>query len=159
MAAPSVTTRVVPTGLRLDDGFGSVIAFSTDANLEVWETSVTPAASDGGDPIVTTTHLNASYVTKAAQELIEHDDMILEGAYDPGKRSTFDGHVNLEQSFTQAWPEGSYGAFWGYARRFEFSPLVKGERPLVTITIVITNWDPNLCVEAGPVWHDGTGSC
>lgn len=159
MAAPVIGTRVMPTGVRLDDGYQSLIIFSAFNALRIWEKTVQPGALEGGDPIVTTTMLNECCETKAPQRLKGVDDIVVVAAYDPAAASTFWDMVNVPDNITVAWPDGSAQAQWGYVRRFEFSPLTKGEQPEVTLTIVVTNWDPNECVEACPVWAEGTGSC
>lgn len=159
MASPTVTARIQPTAIRLDDGHGSVVAFADDPDLEVYEVSVTPGAVDGGEEIVTTSHHNDTYTTKSPQHLIDNEPTVMECSYDPGKRSAIEARINDPGSITQAWPDGSYKAFWGYLKRAEFGPLVKGQQPRVTLTIVETDYDPVNCVEAGPVFFDGTGSC
>jgi hypothetical protein len=159
MAAPVPQTRVLPTAVRLDDGYQSVIVFDGYESLAIYEKSVQPPAMDGGDPIDTTTMLNTTVETKKPQCLVGFDDGTVVAAYDPGELDTLYALVNEEISITYAYPDGSAYCHWGSVRRVEPSPLVKGEQPEVTLTIVVTNWDPVNCVEAGPVFVDGTGSC
>lgn len=159
MAAPTISARVLPVAIRLDDGFQSVLSIASKPDLEIFEKTVQPGAYEGGDPIMTSTMLNQVLETKAPQRLKGIDDMVVVAAYDPAFASDFFDLVNQPDSFTNAWPDGSAQAQWAYIRRVEFSPLTKGEQPEVTLTIVVTNWDPYNCVEAGPVWLAGTGSC
>lgn len=159
MAAPTATARVLPTAIRLDDGFQSVVTFSENPSLAIYEKSVQPPAMDGGDPIQTSTMLNSAYETKKPQCLVGHDDGSVVAAYDPAVLSDIQDMINVEQAITYTYPDGSQYIHWGYIRRAEPSPLVKGEQPEITLTIVVTNWDPIHCVEAGPVFVDGTGSC
>jgi hypothetical protein len=55
MAAPVATARVDPTGIKLDDGYRTLVTFATDPNIEFWEKSVTPPGLDGGDALETKT--------------------------------------------------------------------------------------------------------
>lgn len=163
MASPSFTSRVIPNAIRLDDGTIAYIAFASAPDLAIFEKSVQPGAYEGGDPIVTSTQLNDTYETKSPQRLKDIDDIVVVAAYDPGQLGDNpDGLlslINLPDAITVRWPDRSAQAQWGYLRRAEFSAMVKGTQPEVTLTIVVTNWDPVNCVEAGPVFIDGTGSC
>lgn len=159
MADPTITPRGLPLAIRLDDGYQSVIVFENNDTLAIFEKSVQPPAMDGGDPIDTTTMLNSEWETKAPQRLKMLDDSTIIGAYSPTALADFEALINVPQSVTWAWPDGSAMAAWAYLKRFEPGPMVKGEQPEATLTIVVTNWDPVNCVEAGPVYYEGTGSC
>lgn len=159
MAAPAISARALPIAIRLDDGFQSVIVASTNPALEIFEKTVQPGAFEGGDPIMTTTMLNQTCETKSPQRLKGVDDIVVVAAYDPAYLEDFWDMINVPDAYTTAWPDGSAQAQWAYMRRFEPSPLTKGEQPEATITFVVTNWDPYACEEACPVWQSGTGSC
>lgn len=159
MANPAVTQRTFPSGVRLDNGYQSLVVFSLAPALDIFEKSVQPPADDGGDPILTDTMLNQERVTKAPQCLISADDAVIVAAYDPGQYSDILAMLNVPQTISYLYPDGSAQAHYGFIRRIERSPLVKGEQPEVTITIVQSDWDPVNCVEEGPVFTDGTGSC
>lgn len=158
-AAPAITARTLPTGVKLDDGHQSLIVFASFPALRIYEKSVQAGALEGGDPIMTSTMLNECCETKAPQRLKGVDDIVVVAAYDPGVAQTLWEIINVPDNISVLWPDGSGMAQWGYLRRAEFSPLAKGEQPEVTLTIVVTNWDPYECVEACPVFLDGTGSC
>lgn len=159
MANPSITARVIPDGMRLDNGYQSLVVFASNPTLDIWEKTVQPPAYEGGDPIETDTMLNVRWITQAPQCLIAMDEAVVVAAYDPQVLDQLDDLINDNQSITYLYPDGSAYAHWGYLRRAEFSPLEKGVQPEVTLTIVTTNWDPVNCVEAGPVFLNGTGSC
>lgn len=159
MAAPVAVARGAINGIRHDDGFGAAIVFASNPTIELWETSVQPPSGDGGDPIVTSTHRNTARVTKAAQRLVETGDSVVVCTYDPAVVTELDALVNEEQVITVVWGDGTTLAYYGYLRKYEFSPLVKGQQPTVTLTIVATNFDPVNCEEANPVLVAGTGSC
>lgn len=159
MAAPTVTARVIPAGGPLPDGYQSFLTFSMDPNIEVWEKTVQPLGQEGGDPIDTTTMHNNTFVTKRPQLLMENTDAVVVAGYRPIAFRALQNIINAEQSITIHFPDTSTIAFWGYLKTTEFAPLTRGEQPEVTLTIVCTNWDPNNCVEAGPVVAEGVGSC
>ncbi len=159
MAAPAVTARGAVAGRRLDSGQGSRIVFSSNPTIEIFEKSVQPPAIDGGDPIMTDTLLNVVYVTKSPQCLEEWDDVVVIAAYDPQSLDEIQALINVPQSVTVVYTDGTTLSFWGYLRRSEPGAMVKGAQPELTLTIVVTNWDPVNCVEAGPVLVNGTGSC
>lgn len=159
MAAPAANARGAVSGVRLDNGFGALIAFASNLTIEIYEKSVQLGAIEGGDPIMTDTHLNTVYITKSPQCLEEWEDVVVIAAYDPAVFSELQALLNDPENITLIYPDGTTLAFWGYLRRIESSPLVKGVQPEITLTIVVTNFDPVNCVEAGPVLLAGTGSC
>lgn len=159
MAAPTLTARVIPVAIRLDCGYQSVIAFSNAPSLDIFEKTVQPPELDGGDPIKTSTMLNVEYETQAPQRLKGFGDSVVVAAYDPTVFTLLESLINIPDSVTWAYPEGSAEVYWAYLRKVQKSPLQKDQQPEMTLTISITNWDPYHCVEAGPVYVVGTGSC
>ncbi len=159
MAAPPLTARGAVAGTRLDNGFGILLAFASNPTIEVYEKSVTPPAIDGGEPIDTTTNHNVASMSKAPQCLDEWGDVTVVAAYDPAVLPELQVMTNLPQGITVHYPDATSLSFWGYLRRTEHSALVKGQQPELTLTVVVTNWDPVNCVEAIPVLVAGTGSC
>lgn len=158
MAAPVPSTRVAPTGFRLDDGFVAKLIFETDEGLDIWEKDVGIPGIDGGDPIETTTQHNVFYRTFAPRQLDTLTSFQVVAAYDPCVYADLLTKVNVNQTITILFPDTSTLAFYGYLRSVEFSPMVEGEQPEVTLTIQPTNFDPANCVEAGPV-VDCNGTC
>lgn len=159
MAAPPIARRVIPLAVRLDVGYQAVVVFRSLPNLAIFEKTNQPPGGDGGDPIETTTQLNLAFETKSPQRLKGYGDATIVAAYDPHVFATLDGIINLPDSVTFGWPDGSAAAYWAYLRKYEFSAMEKGAQPEMTLTIVVTNWDPTNCVEAGPTYFNGTGSC
>lgn len=159
MAAPTATARGPVGGTRLDNGYQALFSISSNITIEIYEKTITPPAIDGGDPIMTDTMLNEVYITKAPQCLQEWDDVTVVAAYDPAVLSELQAVLNVIQAMTIYYPDGTALTFWGFVRRIESSPLQKNTQPEITLTVVIANWDPNNCVEAGPVLVPGTGSC
>lgn len=159
MAAPVLAVRAIPLAIRLDSGYQSLVVFRGLENLAIFEKTVQPPSANGGDPIQTTTMLNSFSETKAPQRLVGDDDSVVVAAYDPAVLQTLRNIINVPDSITWAYPDGSAEVYWGYLKSAVKSPLQKDQQPEMTLTIVITNWDPINCVEAGPAYVNGTGSC
>lgn len=151
MAAPTVTPRQPPTGIRLRDGHASTIAFAAAPAVSFWEKSTKPPGVDGGDPIDTLTHFNTVWRPKRPRSLKSLSDVTVTAAYDPAVMTQIIGLVNVENAITIEWHDGSTVAFWGYLRTVEFSELTEGAQPELTATITPTNVDPSDGSEAGPV--------
>ena len=162
MAAPAVITRENPFGNRaafkLDDGYRSTIAFASVPGLEIWEKEVQPPGIDNGDDIDTTTMWNENYRTHMPRQLNDLTESTVTGAYDPCIYNNLLVLAGSCENITITFPDLSTLSFWGYIKTVEFSPLVEGEQPEVTLTIQPTNYDCCNCVEAGPVM-DCTGTC
>lgn len=159
MAAPVATVRALPLAVRLDCGYQSVICFRSLPGLAIFEKTVQPPGFDGGDAIKTTTMLNEFYESKAPQRLVGHDDGVVVAAYDPHVMSALENLINVPDSITWGYPDGSGEVYWAYLQKVAKSALVKDQQPEMTLTIVVTNWDPVNCVEHGPIFIQGTGSC
>lgn len=159
MAAPSTTTRQTPGGIALERGFPCTIAFERDPDVSFWEKNITPPALDGGDAIETQTMHNLVYRTKAPRGLITVDDISLTVAYDPDVYNQIKNNlINRNGSITLEWADGTTCSFWGYLQKFEPGEMNEEDQPEADITIVVTNWDHNNNVEAGPVWTSVAGT-
>lgn len=157
MAAPSATTRQTPSGIKLDDGYQSLITFESDPDVSFWEKSVTPPSIDGGEPIDTTTMHNSTFRTKASRSLKEYGDCTLVAAYDPVCYTQCLALCNVETIITVTFPDGSTLAFHGYLQKFEPNALEEGSQPEATITIVATNQDSS-GTEQAPVLDEVAGT-
>lgn len=158
MAAPATTARVAPTGIKLDDGFSSVIAFARDPNINFWEKTVQPPGIDGGDAVETTTMHNTLWRTfnaRSLQTLTEHS---VSAAYDPILWTQIQTLINHNDSITVHFPDGSTLDFFGYLRTFEPADMEEGTQPEASITIQPTNYDPVNHVEAAPVLTEVSGT-
>lgn len=151
MANPSTTARVAPTGDRLTDGYKSVVAFSRDSNVNLWEIEVTPPGYDGGDKIPISTMHNVDYRTYAPRALLDVTDGSMRVAYDPILYSEIRNLLNQPGSITYHLPDGSTVDVWGYLKDFQPDGLTEGDMPTANCVIVHTNVDPSDNSEAGPV--------
>jgi hypothetical protein len=158
MAAPSPTPRVDPGGIKLDDGYRSLVTIAADTDISLWEIGVTPPGMDGGDPIDTTTMHNDTYRTMASRALKTLTEFTFRFAYDPAVYTQLETNINVETTITITYPDGSTLAFYGFLRSAEFDELVEGTRPEGTATITPTNFDPTNKVEAAPALASVAGT-
>lgn len=158
MAAPAPTVRQDPTGIKLTDGYRSLVTFSLDPNIELWEKSITPPGLDGGDAIDTNTMHNDRFRTMASRALITMTEMSFTSAYDPIIYTRILDVVNVEQTITLTFPDGSTMAFYGFVRVLDFGELVEGTFPEVTVTIQPTNADPTTKTEEALVLASVAGT-
>ena len=152
MTAPAATARTTPTGTMLENGYQSLIAFSTDPDCDIWEKSVQPPGIDGGDSIDITTQHNTTWKTKAAQALADMSDGQITGGYDPKALSQILALCNTSQVITVHFPDGSTWAFFGYLKSFVPNGNENGVMPEATCTFVVTNTDPATGEEEAPVY-------
>lgn len=152
MAAPTATTRLSPTGVRMDTGFRTKIACTDDANIEFWEKIVQPPGYDGGDLIPTSTMHNVEFRTFFPKSLITLTESVITAAYDPIVYTSIRAILHHNLSWTVTFPDGTTLAFWAAMTKAIPQPMgVEEEQPEIEITIVPTNYDALNCVEAGPV--------
>ncbi len=158
MAAPVATTRQTPAGIKLADGYQSLITFANDPDISIWEKSITPPAVDGGDTIEQTTMHNSVWRTMKPRALATLADSTFTGAYDPDIYDEILAILNQEDTVTVTFPDGSTLAFFGYLRLFTPNELTEGEQPDAVVTITPTNIDPATQNEEGPVMTETVGT-
>lgn len=156
--APSPTPRTTPTGIKLDDGYQTLITPAANADVNFWEKTVKPPGLDGGDPTNTTTMHNVTYRTQSPKALITMTEMTLTVAYDPVMYTEALALINVETTYTVTFPDGSTLAFYGYLQSFEPGDHTEGEQPEATITIQPTNQDPTDGSEQAAVLTNVTGT-
>lgn len=150
MTAPTATPRGTPTGIPLKDGYQSLITFEDDPTIEFYEKSITPPGMDGGEAIDQTTMHNATYRVQRSRSLITLTEMTLTVAYDPAVYDAIEAIINVEQTITVTWGDGSTLAFYGWLRMFDPQEMEEGEQPEAEITVTPSNWDPAAQTEEGP---------
>jgi hypothetical protein len=158
MASPAITARVLPTGIMLDDGFPTVIAFALNPSVNLWEMSVKPPGVDGGDPKDLSTMHQVAWRRRGPRKLKTLTDSTFTAGYDPKAQGECEALVNKEGAITIHWPDGGTRSFFGFLQKFEPNEVKEGEPPTAQVTIVPTNWDPVNHVEAGPVDVDVPGT-
>lgn len=135
------TARGTPDGLKLKDGYQSLITMLNDDTIEFFEKTVQPPGADGGDMIDTTTQHNVTVRTMAPRSLITFTDSPVTAAYDPSLYDAIIAQLNINQLITITFPTGATLDFFGVLRTAEFSALTEGEFPEVTLTFSPTNTD------------------
>lgn len=159
MAAPTPSARVAPTGIKLKDGYRSLVTYALDTDFSVWEKGVQPAGIDGGDEIDQTTMWNDVWRTSAPRSLLTLTPFTFRFAFDPNIYNQADLElINRETTITERFSDGSTLAFYGFMKMIDFDEMVEGEQPEGTITSVPTNFDPTNKVEAGPVLTSVAGT-
>lgn len=158
MAAPSPTARQTPSGIMLRDGYRSLVTFSLNTTVSLWEKKVTQLGYDGREPIDQTTMWNDVYVTKAPRALIDTTDGSMTCAYDPLAYTEILLMINVEQTITYTVSDGSTIAAYGYLQKFEPQEMEEGTQPEAKVTIVHTNWDRQNRAEAGPAVASVSGT-
>ncbi len=141
MAAPTPTVRQDPAGIKLEDGYRTLVTFASIPTASLWEISITPPGLDGGDPIDTTTMHNDTYRTRASRALKTLTEFTFTAAYDPNYYNQLLSLVNSNDTVTVTFPDGSTLAFFGFLQTIEPEELVEGEMPKVTVTVCPTNTD------------------
>ena len=158
MAAPSATARQDPGGIRIDDGYRTLITFATDPDVQLWEKSIKPPGMDGGEGIDTTTMHNDTYRTKSPRQLKSLTESTFTAGYDPVIYTSLIALINVETTITITFPDGTTLAFYGYLQKAEQSELKEGEFPEVTCTFTPTNQDPTTGDEEAPVLVNVAGT-
>jgi hypothetical protein len=158
MANPVVTPPGNPVGYKMGDGYQTLITLQNTPNIQLWEVSVKPGGFDGGEKIDTTTMHNLKWRTMAPRHLFTLTDLTAVCAYDPDVIPDLLSQLNLQQSITTRFPDGSSYAFFGFLQKLEFEENKEGEMPRGTLTVTPTNWDPVGGVEAAPVYVAALGT-
>lgn len=159
MANPANTARVAPAGIILTDGHPSFIAFSVLPNAAFWEREVQPPGLDGGPEIDISSMHNTTWVTVVPQALKTLTKFTISALYDPRILSSLNASlINAPGSITIQFKDLTDYDFWGYCQSGIPQPMVKGQPPMIQLTVVPTNYDPNNRVEAGPVLTEVVGS-
>jgi len=135
----TTTARVTPTGLKLTDGYQTLIAFASAPGVNFWEKSVKPAGIDGGDAIDITTMHNTVFRTSAPRSLKTLTPLQVTVAYDPEVLDSILDLINVVQWITCHFPDGSTYDFVGFLKSIDPAALVEGTQPEATVVIVPTN--------------------
>ena len=157
MGQASPTVRGTPLGRMLEDGYQSLITFSTQPTVALWEKTVGPGGYDGGEKIDVTTMHNQNRRTYASRSLYDKTDGQSTCGYDPNVEPAIRGLINVVQEITITYPNGDTEADWGYLQKFERNEMSEGEMPEATITIVFTGRDSS-GVEQAPLLTPLAGS-
>lgn len=134
---------------RIDDGFATLIEFSLDSDVQLWEKEVTPPGVAAGGPIDTTTMRNTAWRTMSPKQLKTLTAMTLVAAYDPAVYDEIVAMCGVNQLITITFADDSTLAFWGWIDEFKPNQIVEGEQPTAEVTIHPSNQN-NSQVEVAP---------
>lgn len=135
----TTTARTTPSGVPLEDGFSTKIAFAADPNIDFWEMSVQPPGLDIGEKIETTSMLNDTWRTFAAQVLKTLTDSNLTVKYDPAVYDQIIALQGVNGWITLHFPNGDTLDFVGYLQSFTPQTNEIGQLPTAAIKINPTN--------------------
>jgi hypothetical protein len=158
MPAPVAVARVAPTGIWIPDGFRTKVCFSDAPNLAIFETAVTPAGVDNGEPIEQDSMWNVRWRMKREHQINEFLPTTIKFMYDPAYRSLLNGLCGHNQTITESIYDGSTCAYFGYPRSFIYDEHVEGKKGTGTAVVQPTNVDPASKGEFGPVFVNVAGS-
>ena len=163
MAAPTHTSRINPSvgegaDIPLQDGHATLVTLGANADIAIWEKTVTPPGYDGGDPIDLTTMHNIVYRTSGPRALVTMTDITMTGLYDPIMYTEILARVNQEDTITVTFADGTQVSFFGFVQSFTPQDHAEGTPPEAQILIHPTNWDYENDVEAGPLVTEVAGS-
>lgn len=152
------TARQTPVGIKMKDGYQSLIAFAADPDVSFWEKSVTPPGMDGGEPVDNTTMHNTTMRTMGPRSLKTATPSSVTAAYDPVVYDQIIALINVEGLVTIHFPNGDTLDFYGYLKSFTPGELVEGEQPEATIEVVPTNVNPSTGAEHTPNYITAAGT-
>jgi hypothetical protein len=158
MGAPATTAITTPAGIKLCDGFASLVMFAADTDISLWVKSVTPPSVDGGDSIDITDMHNTTFRTMCARSLLTLGELSFTAAFDPDAYDETITIINLNDSITVHFPDLSTLDFWGFLRMFEPQEMSEGDQPVANCTVTATNFDTTNNVEAAPVMTEVAGT-
>jgi len=124
---------------RMDDGFATLIEFSADSDVQMWEKEVTPPGVSGGGENDTSTMRNTTWRTRSPKGLITLSEASLVVAYDPAVYDEIVTMVNVNQQITITFPDESTLVFWGWIDEFTPNASVEGEQPTAEVKIIPSN--------------------
>jgi len=142
--------------MRIDDGHQTLISFSLNAGVKLWEKAVTPPGISAGGPTDTTTMRNEIWRTNAPKHLKSLTPMSFTAAYDTAVYVQLLAMIGVNQVIEVEFADGSLLQFWGWLDEFTPGENVEGEQPTADCTIVPSNQDAD-GAEIAPVYIDSVG--
>ena len=157
MAAPTPSARGIPDGVRLKDGFRSVVTFELNPTIAIFEREVTPPGIDGREPIDTMTMHTNRWMTKHPRQLLEMTNGSISFAYDPKVYDDILDLINQVTVVTHTFSNGDRLSYWGFLKAFKPESHGEGKMPMASGELIPTNEDPNTNTEEDPVFTPGPG--
>ncbi len=129
--------------MRIDDGFSTLIEFSLNPGVKLWEKEVTPPGMDGGGPNDTSTMRNVTWRTFAHKGLITMTAMTFKAAYDPTVYNQLRAMINKNQQISVTFADGSVLSIWGWLNKFQPGASAEGSQPTADCEFQPSNQDDN----------------
>jgi len=127
--------------MRIDDGFPTLIEFSANPGVKLWEKEVTPPGITAGGPTDTTTMRNTTWRTMAPKRLKSLSQCSFKAAYDTAVYVQLNAMIGVNQLITLTFVDGSTLAFWGWLDDFKPDAVTEGEQPTAECVIQPSNQD------------------
>jgi hypothetical protein len=158
MAAPSVTTRVTPTGTKLGRGAVCYITFANNPDLNVWEKSLTPSGLKCDERKDSSTFHNQRRRTFRPGRLKTSGDIQVVCGYDANQLQELYDQVGIRTTVTVTLPNGLKIADYAWLDEIAFNDHNEDDDPEATLTIAIGAQDWDTCEEEDPTIVVGTGT-
>ena len=126
---------------RIDDGHPTLITFTDDADVQLWEKEVSPPGIEGGGANDTSTMHNSVWRTMSPKSLMSLSECSFVAAYDPACYDEIIAMLNDNQAITITFPDGSTLVFYGWIDGFTPNRMVEGEQPTAEVRIIPSNQD------------------
>lgn len=136
----TTTARQTPNGIKLEDGFRTLIAFAEAPDVCLFEKQVTPPGVDGGDAIDITDMHNEEWRTFASRALKSLTSGSMTVHYDPDAYESILGLINVVGWISVHFPDGKILNFVGFLQTFAPGALVEGNPPEATCSFTPTNY-------------------
>ena len=138
---------------KMKDGFKTLVEFSLDDNIQLYETSVKVPGLSAGGPIDTTTMRNVRNRTMCPKSLITTTQLNITGGWNPELYNEMEAMVGVNQEISIVLPTEDTIIVWGWIDSFEPSPLEEGEFPTVDLVVEISNQNDDEVppTEQGPI--------
>jgi len=141
----------MPSNVRLDDGFSTIITLANIPTVKLYEKEITPPGISAGGPIDTTTMRNITWRTMSPRALKSLTPVSATVAFATEAIPIVQGQIGLNQLVTVTFPDNSTLVFWGWLEEFSIGAMVEGEQPTATLTINPGNVDAD-GEEVAPVY-------
>ena len=158
MAAPVPSVRVQPTGYMLREGYRTLITFASNPAVQLWEETVKPPDMDGGEVIDITTMFNNRVETHWYRHIIKTGAATALCGYDPDVIPGLLAMVNVMDTVTLTFPDGSTWAGFGAMTKVEFPEHKRGEFPKATVSFDFGNFDTTTSLEQQPTYTPAAGT-
>jgi len=141
----------MPSNVRLDDGFSTIITLANIPTVKLYEKEITPPGISAGGPIDTTTMRNVTWRTMSPRALKSLTPVSVTVAFATEAIPVVQSQVGINQLITVTFPDQSTLVFWGWLEEFTIGAMTEGEQPTATLNIQPGNVDDS-GAEVAPIY-------